>query len=69
MNRDRNQGSGCLTSLLQLFLLRKAYEFGQEHFGSKRGGCCGCVIGVILFLAFIYFALRIIFNIDLTSLI
>ncbi len=65
---QRNDNPGCLSGLLQLFLLNKIYQWGQEHLGAKRGGCCGCVIGVVLFIIFIGLVLRIVFNVDWTSL-
>ena len=65
---QRNDNPGCLSGLLQLFLLNKIYQWGQEHLGAKRGGCCGCVIGVVLFIIFIGRVLRIVFNVDWTSL-
>lgn len=67
MNR-RNDNPGCLSGLLQIFLLNKVYNWGQENFGSKRGGCCGCVIGVIFFIIFIMLFLKIVFNVDWTSI-
>ena len=62
--KDDNNNRGCLGGLMQLFLLKKTYDWGQKNFGSERGGCCGCAIGVVLFLAFVYFALSIIFGTD-----
>ena len=67
MNRNNNENPGCLSGILQLFLLGKIYQWGQERFGAKRGGCCGCFIGVILFVVFVMFVLRIVFNVDWTS--
>jgi len=68
MNRNNNQNPGCLTGLMQLFLLRTVYNWGQEHFGSKRGGCCGCVVGLVFFVIFVLLVLRIVFNVDWLSL-
>ena len=68
MNRNNNNNPGCLSGLLQLFLLRKVYDWGQEKFGAKRGGCCGCLIGVVLFVIFVMLVLRIVFNVDWTSI-
>ena len=61
---NRNDNQGCLSGLLQLFLAKKVYDWGQEKFGAKRGGCCGCIIGVILFLIFIGVVGSIIFGTD-----
>lgn len=62
--RRNNDNPGCLSGILQLFLLSKIYNWGQETFGAKRGGCCGCAIGLVLFIIFIIAALKIIFNVD-----
>ena len=67
MNRNNNENPGCLSGLMQLFLLSKIYQWGQEHFGTKRGGCCGCLVGAVLFVIFIMLFLRIVFNVDWTS--
>ncbi len=61
---NRNENPGCLSGILQLFLLNKIYQWGQEKFGAKRGGCCGCVIGLILFMVFAGLVLKIVFNVD-----
>ena len=65
---NRDERPGCLGGLLQLFLLSKIYNWGQEKFGAKRGGCCGCVIGLVLFVIFVMLVLRIVFNVDWTSI-
>lgn len=65
---NRNENPGCLSGILQLFLLNKIYQWGQEKFGAKRGGCCGCVIGLILFVVFAGLVLKIVFNVDWFSL-
>ena len=65
--RDYNQNPGCLSGILQLFLLSKIYNWGQEKFGAKRGGCCGCLIGTVMFVIFIMLVLKIVFNVDWTS--
>ena len=65
---NRNENPGCLSGILQLFLLNKIYQWGQEKFGAKRGGCCGCVIGLILFMVFAGLVLKIVFNVDWFSL-
>ncbi|MBR6090288.1 MAG: hypothetical protein IKP86_10170 [Anaerolineaceae bacterium] len=67
MNNNRNNNPGCLSGLLQLFLVSKIYNWSQEKFGAKRGGCCGCLIGVILFLIMVGVVLKIFFNVDWTS--
>ena len=68
MYNRRNENPGCLTGLLQLFLLKNVYNWAQDHFGAKRGGCCGCVMGVIFFLIFAALVLKIVFNVDWTSI-
>jgi hypothetical protein len=68
MNRKKNENPGCLTGLLELFLLKNVYNWGQEHLGAKRGGCCGCFMGIIFFIIFIALALKIVFNVDWTSI-
>lgn len=67
MNNNRNENPGCLSGILQLFLLSNIYQWSQEKFGSKRGGCCGCVFGLILFIVFILLVLKIVFNVDWLS--
>ena len=67
MNNNRNNNPGCLSGLMQLFLVSKIYNWSQEKFGAKRGGCCGCLIGVILFLIMVGVVLKIFFNVDWTS--
>ena len=68
MNRNNNNNNpGCLSGLLQLFLVSKIYNWGQEKFGAKRGGCCGCLVGVILFVIMVMVVLKIVFNVDWTS--
>ncbi len=44
---------GCLSGLLQLFLIEKIFDWAQRKFGFGRGGCCGCGCGMILFMVFI----------------
>ena len=67
MNNNRNENPGCLSGILQLFLLNKIYQWCQRKFGSKSGGCCGCVIGLVLFIIFAMLVLKIVFNVDWTS--
>ena len=62
--RNNNDNPGCLSGILQIFLLSKVYNWGQEKFGAKRGGCCGCLIGTIMFVIFIILILQIVFNVD-----
>ena len=67
MNNRYNNGNnnpGCLSGLLQLFLLGTIYNWAQEHFGSRSGGCCGCIFGLILFMIFVLFFTKIVFNVD-----
>ena len=64
MNNRRNDNQGCLSGLLQLFLVKKIYDWGQEHLGAKRGGCCGCLIGIVLFVIFVSVVISIIFGTD-----
>jgi len=61
---NRNNNQGCLSGLLQLFLVKKIYDWGQEHFGAKRGGCCGCVFGAVFFAIFVCVVISIIFGTD-----
>ncbi len=68
-NRNNYENNpGCLSGILQLFLVGKIYNWAQESFGAKRGGCCGCLVGIILFFIMIMVVLRIVFNVDWTSL-
>jgi len=45
-----NNRPGCLSGLLQLFLIDKIFDWFQGKFGFGRGGCCGCGCGVILLI-------------------
>ncbi len=57
----RDDKQRCLSGLLQLFLVKKIYDWGQQKFGYGNGifGCgCGCLL-VILFVGFV---LSILFN-------
>lgn len=67
MNNRNNNNPGCLSGILQLILAGKIYGWGQEHFGAKRGGCCGCVLGFVFFIIFVMVVLKIVFNVDWTS--
>lgn len=45
---------GCLSGLLQLFLLNWLFDALQERFGFGRGASCtGCGCGFILLIFFI----------------
>ena len=66
--RNNNDNPGCLSGILQLFLVSKIYNWAQETFGAKHGGCCGCAIGAVLFIIMIMVVLRIFFNVDWTSI-
>ncbi len=56
---------GCLSGLLQMFLLTNAYEWMQRNFGFGRGAsCAGCGCGIILFVLFVIFACSIIMSTD-----
>ena len=66
-NNNNNNNPGCLSGILELFLVSKVYNWAQEKFGAKSGGCCGCVICVILFIIMVMVVLKIVFNVDWTS--
>ncbi|HEY9088034.1 MAG TPA: hypothetical protein VIO36_07690 [Anaerolineaceae bacterium] len=55
---------GCLSGLLQLFLLDKLFDWLQGKVGFGRGGCFGCGCGVILLFVFLGLAASIIFGTD-----
>jgi hypothetical protein len=63
--RDRQ---GCLSGLLQLFLLDKLFDWLQARFGFGRG-CSGFGCGLILLLVFLALACGIFSNTDWTSLL
>ncbi|MGC1376587.1 MAG: hypothetical protein WA821_10195 [Anaerolineales bacterium] len=45
---------GCLTGLLEVFLLNRLFDWLQNRFGFGRGcSCGGCGCGVILLIIFI----------------
>ena len=53
MNDDRQ---GCLSGLLQLFLVKKVYDWSQRKFGYGNGifGCgCGCLLLIIFIIVVI----------------
>lgn len=53
---------GCLGGLLRLFFLRTGYDWLQDRVGHGRGGCMGCGCGTVLFIAFIFLFLSILFG-------
>ena len=56
--RDRQ---GCLTGLLELFLLDKLFDWLQRRFGFGRGCSCGGLgCGFILLILFVMFACSIV---------
>lgn len=55
-SRDRQ---GCLSGLLQLFLLDRFFDWLQLRFGFGRG-CSGCGCGLILLFIFIVLSFSII---------
>lgn len=55
---------GCLSGLLELFLLDRLFGWGQRRFGSGRGGCIGCGCGLILFVIFVGLACSVVFGTD-----
>ena len=57
----RDNRPGCLTALLELFLLNKLFEWLQRNFGFGRG-LIGCGCGPILFIIFVILACGIICN-------
>ncbi len=59
---SNNNGPGCLSGLLKLFLLDKVFDWLQGKFGYERGGCVGCGCGTILFFIFIMMAASIVFG-------
>jgi len=64
----RNRG-GCLSGILELFLLNWLFDWLQHRFGFGRGASCtGCGCGFILLIIFLALACSIIFNIDWTRL-
>ena len=59
---DRNERSGCLMGLLELFLLDKLFDWLQHNFGFGRRGLIGCGCGPVLLVIFLCIALMIICN-------
>jgi hypothetical protein len=53
-----NRRGGCLSGLLQIFLLGWLFDWLQNTFGWGRNkSCAGCGCGFILFLIFAYLIL------------
>lgn len=59
-----NRKQGCLSGILKLFLLDKAFDWMQRRFGYKSGSCMGCGCGTILLIIFIMLFISIIFGTD-----
>ncbi len=59
---------GCLTGLLELFLLNQLFDWLQDRFGFGRGGVCGCGCGLILLIIFLMFVCSILTGTDWTRL-
>jgi hypothetical protein len=55
---------GCLSGIMKLFFLDRIYDWSQQRFGYKRGGCMGCGCGTILLIVFVYFLIKIVFGTD-----
>jgi hypothetical protein len=55
---------GCLTGLLQLFLLDTLFDWLQSRFGFGSGGICGCGCGMILLFLFVIAFCSIITGVD-----
>jgi len=54
---------GCLTGLLELFLLEKLFDWLQRRFGFGRGcSCTGIGCGFILLVLLLIFACSILTN-------
>ena len=57
----RDNRPGCLTALLELFLLNKLFEWLQRNFGFGRG-LLGCGCGPLLLILFAILACGILCN-------
>lgn len=55
---------GCLSGILKLFLLDKAYNWLQKNFGYRSGSCMGCGCGIIFLIIFLWLVASIIFGTD-----
>ncbi len=53
-----NNRRGCLSGLLELFLLDRLFQWGERRFGFGRG-CMGTGCGVILLIIFVVLACSI----------
>jgi hypothetical protein len=58
----RDNRSGCLMGLLQLFLLDKLFRWLQRGIGFGSGSVSGCGCGPILFVIFVLLACGIFCN-------
>ena len=58
----RDNRSGCLMGLLQLFLLDKLFSGLQRAIGFRSGSVIGCGCGPILFIIFVLLACGIFCN-------
>ena len=58
----RDDRSGCLMGLLQLFLLDRLFNWLQRSFGFGRGGLIGCGCGPLLLVLFLCLATLIMCN-------
>lgn len=60
---------GCLSGLLEMFLLNALFDWLQKRFGFGRGcSCSGIGCGLILLLAFLALACSILTGTDWTNL-
>jgi hypothetical protein len=58
----RDNRSGCLGALLQLFLLERLFNWLQGLIGFRSGKLIGCGCGPILFILFVLLACGVICN-------
>lgn len=63
-----NQRRGCLSGLLELFLLDKVFDWLQGRAGFGRGGCMGCGCGMIMLVIFVVLAVSILFGTNWTNI-
>ncbi len=61
----RDDKQGCLSGLLQLFFVKKAYDWSQRRFGYGNG-CFGLGCGCVLVIIFVIVVFGILFNTDFT---
>lgn len=65
----RDDRPGCLTGLLQLFLLNQVFDWLQDRFGFGRGcSCTGLGCGVIFFIIWVGITCSILTGTDWTRL-